>query len=167
MFSLKQYWKLHISLDVNGWYFWQEIYSEGNIKTTTSLLFNKEKISTLVTLQNNLDCSCPGSSQILRWCHAFQRGVRSCWQPEGLCSRATTSVSEEKPHMWPYKGFSWAARRSYCKEIMDALHPPGHLTFSSLRVALKMPPALFLFPSSLNCTCYLPGTQSTNSKHHL
>lgn len=166
MFSLKQYWKLHISLDINGWYFWQEIYSEGNIKTTTSLLFNKEKISTLVTLHNNLGCSCCSSSQIFRWCRAFQIGVRSCWQPEGLCSRLT-SLSEEQPHMWPYKGFSWAAQRSYCKGITDALYPPGYLTFSGQRVALKMPPVLLLFPSSLNCTYYLPGTQSTNSKHHL
>lgn len=50
MFSLKQYWKLPLSIDGNGWYFWQEIYLEGNTKTINNLLFKKEKIGTFVTL---------------------------------------------------------------------------------------------------------------------
>lgn len=53
---------LPISIGSDGWYFWQEIYLEGNTKTINSLLFEKEKIGTLVTLQSNFGCSSSNSS---------------------------------------------------------------------------------------------------------
>lgn len=138
MFFLKQYWKLPSSREGTG-YFWQEIYLEGNMKTINSLLFKKEKIGTLVTLQNNYGCSCSNNSETFRWWCAFEIEVQGCWQAAGPCLRA--ALLREENHPGSIKDFP-VLLRGVTAMVTDAFYPPGYWTCSSQRVALKTPPVL-------------------------